>query len=386
MRQSITSTFASFFDLSKGRASNKVLKRRIDEDAAIDGIHLCQLIAAMIIASIGLNLDSTEAVIGAMLICPLMGSVMAIAYGVATVDKYMMRESIAGLTLQFIVCLLTSTLYFVISPISTTTSQLLSNSNATIWTVIIAFVGGFAGAIGLSRRLEPSTLIAGVAVATALMPPLCSVGFGLSIGDFGIAVSALYTFLVNVVFIAFGAAIVYVWMRVPLVTDLDGDGVVTAEELRQAEELSHKLRRRLVIGLIIFAIPCFFFSIRTVQKSMADNGTIFEIRDEYDTKVLTQELEIVCPQLTNYRVGVVDSYDTNADEFSQSIIATVESSTELTPVAKREVEGLIRVHIPDLNDVTFEVIKPDATSVTANTSNSSTSSDASNTNSTSAGA
>lgn len=365
MRPSISSMFTSFFDLSKGRVSNNLLRKRIEDDAAIDGIHLCQLIAAMLISSIGLNLDSTEAVIGAMLICPLMGSVIALAYGVSTMDRQMMRESLVGLSLQFGVCLLTSTLYFVISPISTTTSQLLSNSNATIWTVIIAFVGGFAGSIGLSRRLEPSTLIAGVAVATSLMPPLCSIGFGLSLRDMAIAVAAFYDFLVNVVFIAFGATIVFVWLRVPLITDLDGDGVVTPEEQARAERLSRSLRRKLIIGLTIFAIPCFFFSVRTVRITMKENGTVFEVNDAYETKIVTKELELICPQLVHYRVGVEDSYDTKEEVFSQRIIATVETSVELSPTAKKEAEALIRIHISDLDTVSFVVVGPQTTTGTS---------------------
>lgn len=355
-RQSITNMIGSFFNINQGRVSDKILRKRVDENSAIDGIHMLQLIAAMLIASIGLNLDSTEAVIGAMLICPIMGSVIALAYAGATADRNMTREAIVGLGAQFVVCLLTSTLYFVISPLSTATSQLLSNSSATIWDVVIAFVGGFAGAIGLSRRLEPSTLIAGVAVATALMPPLCSIGYGLSLQDLAIAASAFYEFLVNVVYIAFGAAIVFVWMKVPLASDLDGDGMVTPEEEKEAERLSHKLRRRVSIGLFVFAIPCLFYSMRTVHLAMQDNGTIFEVFDTYDTELVTRELEVVVPTLEGYRVGMEDSYNMETEELSQRIIATVETSTELTDTAKKEAEAIIRIHVPRLDSVTFTVV------------------------------
>lgn len=352
---STVSMIGSFFDMSRGRVSDKILKRRIVEDATIDGIHVMQLIAAMLIASIGLNLNSTEAVIGAMLICPLMGSVIAISYSVATLDRAYLRECCIGLGLQFVVCLLTSTVYFVVSPLSNTTSQLLTNSNPTIWDVIIAFVGGFAGAMGLSRRMEPTTLIAGVAVATALMPPLCSVGFGLATQELLFAAAALYEFLVNVVFIAFGSAIVFVWMRVPINRDLDGDGEVTPEEYDQSEQVVHALRHRLVIGLIVFAVPCVFFSMRTVQQSMVDNGTVFQVMDVYDTEVVTRELEVICPKLTHYRVGLEDSYDTEEDMLRQRVVATVETSVPLSDTAKREAEALIRIHIDNLDSVTFGV-------------------------------
>ena len=190
------------FDMHKGRAKYSTIRDRILGSARLDGIHMFQLIAAMLIASIGLNTNSTEAVIGAMLICPLMGSVLAMAYAVASIDMHVLRHAVGGILLQCGICLVTSTLYFLISPLSNETSELLTNSTATIWDVLIALVGGFAGALGLSRRQEPQTLLAGVAVATALMPPLCSVGYGLSLGDFVHAGTSLYEFLINVLFIS----------------------------------------------------------------------------------------------------------------------------------------------------------------------------------------
>jgi len=173
-------TIKRFFNVREGRASYEGIHKRIMAGTRIDGLHVCQLIAAMIIASIGLNVDSTEAIVGAMLICPLMGSVLAIAYAVATVDSKLLKSAVSGILIQFGVCLVTSTIYFVISPLAGETSKLLSNSNPTIWDVLIALVGGFAGALGMSRdsrsprpslralRLQPRSCLRSVRQATGL--------------------------------------------------------------------------------------------------------------------------------------------------------------------------------------------------------------------------
>lgn len=347
----------TIFDVSKGRARYATIRTRIMDAAKIDGIHICQLIAAMVIASIGLNLNSTEAIIGAMLICPLMGSVVAIAYSVAAMDMRVFRHAVAGILLQCFICVITSTIYFAFSPLSTETSELLTYSSATIWDLLIALVGGFAGALGLSRRLEPSTLLSGVAVATALMPPLCTVGFGLAHANGVLALSALYEFLINVVFIAFGSTVVLVWLRIPLVGDLDGDGQEDEEEREEAERESHVLRKRLIIGLIIFAIPCVSFSMQVVRKSLEQDGTVFQTVDLYDTEHVTKELQVVCPHFVSYRVGAENSYRALQDAVERRIVATVVTSEELNYVSKRTVEALIRINT-DVDEVTFELEEP----------------------------
>lgn len=344
----------SFFNFRAGRTSFENMHKRVVAGARIDGIHVCQLIAAMIIASIGLNVDSTEAIVGAMLICPLMGSVLAISYAVATVDRRLLRGALLGLTVQFLVCLFTSTVYFVLSPLGGQTEAVLTNSTPTIWDVIIALVGGFAGALGMSRQQEPATLIAGVAVATSLMPPLCATGYGLAARDIALAGSAVYEFLVNVVFIAFGSEMMFVLLRVPILRDLNGDGVVTPEEELEAAERSHELRMRLVLGSLVFAIPCVFFSVQMVRAQMAETGTVFEVHDTYETELTTRELAVLYPQVEAYRIGTEDSYDTEDGMLVQRVVATVETSGQLTEDERAAIEGLIRLHVEDLDEVTFE--------------------------------
>lgn len=343
------------FDVSRGRARYATIRDRVVSSARVDGIHLCQLIAAMLIASIGLNTNSTEAVIGAMLICPLMGSVVAMAYGIAIMDRQLVRNALAGLTLQCGICLVTSTLYFLISPLSIKTSSLITYSTATIWDVLTALVGGFAGALGISRRQEPYTLLSGVAVATALMPPLCTTGYGVSMGSLALALSALYEFAVNLLFIAFGSMLVFIWLHAPLKEDADGDGKVSKQEHAAIEHSSHLLRRRIAVALAIFAIPCCYFSFKTVQSALENNGGITAVYDLYDTRLVTKELAAICPGFVSYRVGDEERYDAAADDVSQRTVATITTKDELSAAHKLELEALVRVHVTDVDEVVFEV-------------------------------
>lgn len=353
--QTVKKTVAKMLDVSRGRARYATIRDRVTDGVRIDGIHLCQLIAAMIIASIGLNTNSTEAVIGAMLICPLMGSVLALALAFATMDMRLFRRAGLALAIECGICLVTSTIYFILSPLHVMTSELITNTSATLWDVVIALVGGFAGALGLSRRQEPSTLVSGVAVATALMPPLCAVGYGLAEGNVALALSAAYEFLVNVVFIASGSTMVFLWLRMPLVGDLDGDGKEDAAERAEAERESHILRHRLVAAVLLFALPCLYFSSQTVQRFMADNGLVLEVLDTYDTEETTRELEVICPGFVSYSVGAEDSYESGEDAIAQQVVATVETEEELSTSLKRQIEAIIRIHVSDLHKVSFEV-------------------------------
>ena len=364
-RSELLHMLRGFFNLRRGRASFKVIKRRVEEGARIDGIHLCQLVAAMLIASIGLNLDSVEAIIGAMLICPLMGSVLAISYSIAAGDRRFLRESAMGLLAQMAVCLVTSTLYFVLSPLSQRTSELLTNSTPTIWDLLLALIGGFAGALGYSRREEPTTLIAGVAVATALMPPLCATGYGIAAHDPASALMALYEFGLNVAFIAFGTEIVFVLLGVPLECDLDGDGVVTDEERMVASARGRQLRDRLIVGSLLFAIPCVFVSFSVVRQTIEETGSVFETHDLYDTELTTLELGVVAPEVESYRIGTETSYNREARQLEEHVVATVVSREELDDDKKRRIRDLITLHAPDLEEVTYELtqdVQPSTTS------------------------
>lgn len=358
-RRSAAQTLRGFINLRDGRASYETIRKRILAGTRIDGQHVCILIVAMLIASIGLNVDSTEAIVGAMLICPLMGSVLAIAYAIATADVRLLRSALVGLVGQVLVCLATSTLYFVLSPISTETNELLTNSQPTIWDVLIALAGGFAGGIGNTRKQEPATLVAGVAVATALMPPLCASGYGIAMRSLGTFASAFYEFLLNVVFIAIASQAAFMLVRVPLAYDADGDGVISPEERVRTDEWVRRTRRRLALGTLVFLIPCTIMTMRVVETTMAQSdGSAFAAKDTYDVEMTTKELRAVCPELVDYRVGSQDSFDEGSGSLRHQVVATVTTSEELPEERQGELERLIRVHVGDLNSVAFSVAGP----------------------------
>lgn len=165
------------------------------------GANLWVLIFAIFIASLGLNTNSTAVIIGAMLISPLMGPIMGIGLGLGIDDFELIKKSFRNLAIATIFSILTSTLYFLISPLNEARSELLARTTPTIYDVLIAFFGGMAGIVAVSSKIK-GNVIPGVAIATALMPPLCTAGFGLASGNLTYFFGAFYLYTINSVFIA----------------------------------------------------------------------------------------------------------------------------------------------------------------------------------------
>lgn len=339
------------FNIREGRAPYHVIRKRFVNGARLTGSHLCILIIAMLIASIGLDIDSDIAIVGAMLICPLMGSVLAMAYGIATLDREITVEAIASLALQMVFCLVTSTLYFKLSPLGTTTAAIIDNSTPTVWDLAVALAGGFAGGLGNSRDQEPATLIAGVAVATALMPPLCAAGYGIAIASGSLFLSALYEFGINVVFIALAAEAVLLLLRVPLKRDLNGDGIVTAEENAEVDELSRKVRRRIIVGTVIFAIPCIVMTAGSIGSAQAG------VQDGYGVTETTRELAAVLPGFKDSTVAVETSATEGEEEgiVEREIVAHVTTGEALGAHDRHVARKLIDLNVPELDRVEFDV-------------------------------
>ena len=233
-----------YFNLQFERADDATISKRLIGGAKIKGPALLILIFSIFIASIGLNMNSTAVVIGAMLISPLMGPILAIGFGFATLNFTVAKSGILRLSVQITIAVLASALYFYISPVQTATSELLARTEPNIFDVFIAIFGGLAGIIGQTRKTLDN-VIPGVAIATALMPPLCTAGYGLASGNWTYFFGASYLFFINAFFIFFAAFIVL-------------KGVYRLPFHEQAEE---RIRRNqlifLVIGLIM-AIPSIY--------------------------------------------------------------------------------------------------------------------------------
>ena len=180
--------------------STREYREKLYDDLHVRIRDIVILMCAIFIASIGLNMNSTAVIIGAMLISPLMTPIVGLGFGLAIFDTRLIKQSLEVLFTQVLVSLLVSTLYFWISPLSYASSELIARTSPTIWDVLIAIAGGIAGVIG-SRKKEANNIVPGVAIATALMPPICTAGYGLANGNARFLFGALYLFLINCVFI-----------------------------------------------------------------------------------------------------------------------------------------------------------------------------------------
>ena len=169
------------FSLNEDSAHETEIIESISRNVEFRGSNLWALIFAIFIASIGLNVNSSAVIIGAMLVSPLMGPIMGVGLGIGINDLELVRKGLKNLFIAVVISVGVSAVYFFITPLHEAQSELLARTTPSIWDVFIAFFGGLAGIVGGTRK-EKSNAIPGVAIATALMPPLCTAGFGLVIG------------------------------------------------------------------------------------------------------------------------------------------------------------------------------------------------------------
>lgn len=188
-------------------------QKSIRSNIYFKGANVWILAFSIIIASVGLNVNSIPVIIGAMLISPLMGPIFGIGLGLGINDLDLIKDSLKNLAVMVVISLLASFIYFLITPLSLSNpTELLARTNPTIYDVLIALFGGLAGIFELCRK-EKGTVFSGVAIATALMPPLCTAGFGLASGNFMYFIGALYLFFINCIFIILATYIMVKYMK-----------------------------------------------------------------------------------------------------------------------------------------------------------------------------
>lgn len=205
------------FNLKGGAASIQEINQRILADATVSGTNLIVLVMAIMIACVGLNMNSVAVIIGAMLISPLMGSILAISYGTASNDAYLVKRHAVGFAVQIFMSVATATVYFLLSPVKEPTEQLLARTNPGFFDVLIALAGGIAGIVGQTRKDKSNNIIPGVAIATALMPPLCTCGYAIANGNLRMLLGAFYLFTINAYFIYIASDLMLVLLRTPRV-------------------------------------------------------------------------------------------------------------------------------------------------------------------------
>jgi uncharacterized hydrophobic protein (TIGR00271 family) len=214
---SLLQNFIKYIDLRHEVEDQDYIHQVIDAGVVFRGTNLWILVFAIVVASVGLNTNSTAVIIGAMLISPLMGPINGIGYSIATYDFLLLKKAIKNFGFAVIASLFASTAYFFISPVSTAHSELLARTSPNIYDVLIALFGGLAGIVAISSK-QKGNVIPGVAIATALMPPLCTAGYGLATKQFNFFFGAFYLFTINTVFIAFASLVVCQALKFPIRT------------------------------------------------------------------------------------------------------------------------------------------------------------------------
>lgn len=305
------SSFLARFDLTADQAPPELIDEAIRAGVTFRGTNLWLLIFAIVIASVGLNVNSTAVIIGAMLISPLMGPIMGVGYGAAVADFQLVRTAILNLAVATGVSLVASAVYFAITPLAEAHSELLARTSPSIWDVLIALFGGLAGIVGSTRR-ERSNVLPGVAIATALMPPLCTAGYGVATGNGAYFAGAFYLFFINSVFIAAATFVMVRTMRLPEIQYVDAAA-------------SRRAHRWLALFVVTTALPSVFLAERLVSKELFETRAATFLAAAFPTGsasiVVGRELDAAARLL---RVSVV--------------------GTRITSERHEALEGMLAVH------------------------------------------
>ena len=241
-----------FFDLHKGEEDKRIVLENVRTSISFTGSNLWILMAAVFIASIGLNVNSTAVIIGAMLISPLMGPIVGAGFSLGIFDFHLLRKSLKNLLIATIASLLVSTIYFFLSPFKEAQSELLARTSPNIYDVLIAFFGGLVGVIAITR-VEKGNPIPGVAIATALMPPLCTAGYGLATGNFKFFFGALFLYTINCVFIGIATFFIVKYLKYPPVN------FVNKKEEKKVQNI-------VTIVSVLILIPSVYFAYSLYQE------------------------------------------------------------------------------------------------------------------------
>ena len=315
------------------------------------GVNLWVLAFAIIVASVGLNVNSTAVIIGAMLISPIMGPITGIGLAVGILDEELLKRSLRNLFLMVIISLLTSTLYFLISPLTEAQSELLARTRPSIFDVFIAFFGGLAGIVATSRKSQPFTVISGVAIATALMPPLCTAGYGLATWQLRYFGGAFYLFFINSFFIAFATFIMVRFLDFP-------------ESRYMDDSRLNAVKRMIYAFAILVMIPSVVIAINLVRESAFNSQAIKFVNEvqqtpyfedvqlidhkrEYSNKSQTLTLRVIGKPLSNEDIAHI-----------QSLMQTA-YGLDHTKLVVKQMEGMM--NIKQQNQVIEDIIdKKDA--------------------------
>lgn len=256
------------FNLRHDQAQEEVVIESITKNSDFVGANIWTLIFAILIASIGLNMNSTAVIIGAMLISPLMGPIMGVGLGIGTNDFELIKKGVRNLLVATVIGISVSTIYFLITPINIAQSELLARTSPTVYDVFIAFFGGLVGVVAATRK-ERSNAIPGVAIATALMPPLCTAGYGISTGHLYYFLGAVYLYCINSIFICISTFLIIRLMKF---------------KRKTFEDKKHetKVSRYILLTTIITILPSIYLTYGLINKSLFENAAEKFVQEQFN--------------------------------------------------------------------------------------------------------
>ena len=311
---------------------------QISDGVDSHGATLWVLIFAIFIASLGLNVNSTAVIIGAMLISPLMGPIIGMGLAVGIADLKLFKRALTNYLIKTVISVVTATIYFTISPITEAQSELLARTSPTLYDVLIALFGGAAGILAISTKSK-NNVIPGVAIATALMPPLCTAGYGFAMGNTSYFFGAFYLYFINTVFIAFTTCI--------------GVRLLHFHRKKFVDRKKMKRVNYYIAGiLLITMIPAGYMTWRIIKQSVLENNVKNFVRDElnnngtyiisyeYDSKTKTLNVVAIGKPIS---VGAIakaqkSMADYKLDDYTLKVIQGVSSDSLLA--IQRNKKGL----------------------------------------------
>jgi uncharacterized hydrophobic protein (TIGR00271 family) len=283
----------------------------VKKDISFKGHNAWILIFSIFVASIGLNVSSTAVVIGAMLISPLMGPIVGVGMSVAINDVLTLRKSFINLGLMVGLSVLTAYIYFLISPVKEETPELIARTYPTILDVLVAIFGGLALIVAKTKKGTIASVILGVAIATALMPPLCTVGYGLAIGNWSYAGGALYLFSINAVFIALSTFVVTKVLGFPLVK------YVNSKKRRRTAQIASTIA-------VIVMIPSVILFVFLLQEQLFESKAkefISDVMRYEGTETIKSSYDYNEKSIEVYLIGnrvpqaIISNWQQQLDEF-----------------------------------------------------------------------
>jgi uncharacterized hydrophobic protein (TIGR00271 family) len=273
------------FNLEEDKADEEEIVESIRKNVHFRGTNLWTLIFAIFIASIGLNVNSPAVIIGAMLISPLMGPIMGIGLGIGIYDSALIKKGIKNLVIAAVISILASCSYFLVTPLHEAKSELLARTSPSIWDVFIAFFGGLAGIVAGTRK-RTGIVLPGVAIATALMPPLCTAGFGLATAQWYYFLGALYLFFINSLFICIATVIIVRYL-----------GFRTIEF--PTSGIKKRVARSILILVMLTVLPSIYLAWRIVKRTIFEENAKTYILHEFNfpgTQVVNRLLKSDAPR------------------------------------------------------------------------------------------